>query len=405
MNALTLSLASIRTRKLQSFLCVLAVACGIALLSSVYLLFSASEQGLMKNAQGVNIVVGAKGSPLQLVLSTIYHGDIPTGNIDMHDMEEIEKNPQIKSAIPLAVGDNYKGFRIVGTTPDYPALYKADLRDGKMFAAPYEVVAGAKTGLIVGEKFAAAHGFAADSDDIHDDHLYNVSGVLKPTGTVLDRLILTQYQSVQDLHGHHEEHEEHEAHHEEEDEHELGHQITALLIKVNNPAAMMNLPRKINQDEHVMAVVPSHVMARVMKNTGIGRDGVVFLGCVFLTLSMLMLLSVLASGLAQRKYDLAILRVLGASSGMLALTVLIEGLVLSAGGAALGLVAGHGIAYLVAMTVPAIQSLLIPSLLLWPVTADLGFMAAGILCGAIASALPCLTAGRADAAVILAQGR
>ena len=198
MNALTLSLASIRSRKLQSFLCVLAVACGIALLSSVYLLFSATEQGLMKNAQGVDIVVGAKGSPLQLVLSTIYHGDIPTGNIDMHDMEEIAKNPQIKSAIPLAVGDSYKGFRIVGTTADYPALYKAQLQDGKMFGATYEVVAGSKTGLGMGDKFAAAHGFSADSDDIHDDHLYNVTGVLKPTGTVLDRLILTQYQSVQD---------------------------------------------------------------------------------------------------------------------------------------------------------------------------------------------------------------
>ena len=96
MNAASLSIASIKNRKLPSFLCVLAVACGIALLTAVFLLFSAAENGLMKNAAGVDVVVGAKGSPLQLVLSTIYHGDTPTGNIDMHDMEEIVRNPNVK---------------------------------------------------------------------------------------------------------------------------------------------------------------------------------------------------------------------------------------------------------------------------------------------------------------------
>lgn len=416
MNAVDLSLASIKSRKLPSFLCVLAVACGIALLTSVFLLFSAAENGLMKNAQGVDIVVGAKGSPLQLVLSTIYHGDIPTGNIEMDDMRAIERNPNVKKAIPMAIGDNYKGFRVVGTTPDYLRLYRAEIAKGKAFAAPYEVVAGSKTGLSVGETFAAAHGFSADSDDIHDDHLYTVVGVLKPAGNVTDKLLLTPYQSVQDLHSHH--HHEDEAEHEHEHEHEhadhdadgedeeaLGHQITALLIQVKTPAARMNLPRQINRNEHVMAVSPGHVMARVMKNSGFGKDAVILLGCVFLGLAMLMLLSVLASGLAQRRYDLAVLRVLGASPGLLAGTVMAEGLILSMLGSVLGVALGHGIAFAIAASVPALQTLLVPAHLLLPAAMDAGFIAAGVACGALASLIPCLGAARTDIASLLARGR
>lgn len=407
MNILTLSIASIKSRKLPSFLCVMAVACGIALLVSVLLLFSAAEKGLMKNAQGVDIVVGAKGSPLQLVFSTMYHGDIPTGNIEMHDLEQIGKNPNVKTAIPLAIGDNYKGYRVVGTTQDYPQLYKASVQNGKMFKDLYEVTVGAGVDVKIGEEFAARHGFSADSDDVHDAHLYKVVGKLKPTGTVLDKLLLTPYQSVQDLHSHHEEHEE--GHHDDdEDEAEelaLGHQITAILIKVKTPAALMNLPRQINKNEHVMAVSPSHVMARFMKSTGMGRDMVMVLGCVFLTLATLMLLSVLASGLAQRKYDLAVLRVLGAAPSLLAGTVMIEGLILSFLGALAGVILGHGIAYFIALSLPALHSLFLPASLLSAHHADIVFIAIGTVCGALAGIVPCWQAARTDAATILATGR
>lgn len=395
MNSLTLSLASIRNRTLQSFLCILAVACGIALLHAVFLLFSATEGGLMKNAQGVDIVVGAKGSPLQLVLSTVYHGDIPTGNIDMTDMEKIAKNPQVKSIIPMAIGDNFKGFRVVGTSPDYVRLYNGDVAEGKMFANPYEVTVGSSVKVSVGNEFAARHGFSADSDDVHDDHLYHVVGRLKPTGTVLDKLILTPYQSVQDLH----------SHADDEEDGSFAHQVTALLIKVKTPAAMMNLPRAINGNEHVMAVVPSHVMSRVMKNAGLGRDGVILLGSAFLVLSMLMLFSALASGLSQRKYDFALMRVLGASPSTLVVTMLCEALILSGIGSLAGLVAGHGIAYGVSSLAPSLQSLFLPSSLLLPGAADLFFMVAGMACGAVAGIVPCIMAARIDTASILAQGR
>ncbi len=314
----------------------------------------------------------------------------------MAEVEKIATNPQVKKAIPLAIGDNYKGFRIIGTTPEYLDLYKADVAEGKRFAGLYETVVGANTNIEVGTKFAALHGFSADSDDVHDAHLYTVVGKLKPTGTVIDKLLITSYQSVQDLHGNHAD---------EEDEVALGHQVTALLIKVKTPVAIMNLPRELNRNESAMAVSPGHVMARLMKSSGFGRDVLAILGYTFLLLAMLMLLSVLASGLAQRRYDLAVLRVLGASAGTLSLTVMEEGIVLSAAGSVFGVVLGHIVAYVIATLVPAMQSLFLPFSLLQMVPADMLFIAAGVTCGMAASVIPCIMAARTDIAGVLAQGR
>src|SRR5262249_29476654 len=155
MNPLGLATASIKTRPLQSALCASAAAAGIALLCAVFLLSQAIDDGLTRNIRGVDIIAGAKGSPLQLVLSSVYHADIPNGNIEMDDAEKLMHNPQVKQAIPLAIGDNYKGWRVVGTTPDYLSLYNAVLAEGKIFAQPFEAVAGAETGLKIGTKFAA----------------------------------------------------------------------------------------------------------------------------------------------------------------------------------------------------------------------------------------------------------
>ncbi len=404
MNALTLSFASLRARKLQSSLCILAIACGITLLLSVSLLFTASEKGLRANAGNIDMVVGAKGSPLQLVLSTVYHADIPTGNITMHDMEAIERNPQVRSVIPLAIGDNYKGYRVVGTTTAYPVLYKAQLSSGVMMKSTFDVVAGANVPLDIGTEFAATHGFSADGGDVHNDHMYKVVGKLKPTGTSIDKLIITPFESVQESHAHHHHEEKHSEHeHSQADEDDA--EITALLVEVKSPAALMNLPRQINESEHTMASVPSHVIARTMKSANMGKDSVIILGGIFLSLAVLMLLSVLASGLAQRKYDIAVLRVLGASSGVVTRTVMYEGLILGFMGSFFGVVMGHILAYSVACMLPLTHSLFLPVALLQPALSDAYFLAGGIACGVIASILPCVMAARADTASTLAQGR
>lgn len=400
MNAASLALAAVRSRPLHSVLSVTAAAAGVALLCAIFLLSQAIDEGLSRNARGIDIVAGAKGSPIQLVLSAVYHADVPNGNIDMADYQHLAHNPQVKQSIPLALGDNYKGSRVVGTTPDYLALYHAKVAEGRIFNQPFEAVAGALTGLGVGLKFAALHGFAADSDDVHNFHLYTITGVLKPTGTVLDRLITTPVESVQQLHSHPDPDDPDAA-----EELKLGHQVTAALIKVKSPVAILNLPREINRSTNILAASPSYQMTRLSQSLGFGRDVLTALGIGIVILSMLMLLSTLASSLTARRYDLAVLRVLGASPQTLASTVIAEGLLLSGIGSVVGLIVGHIMAYGMASMIGSLSGIVLPVTLLAPQPQDTGFLAIGMTAGLLAGLVPALSAARTDIAGLLARGR
>jgi putative ABC transport system permease protein len=447
MNAVSLAVAAIRARPLQSALCVLSTTLGSALLILVFLLSQTIASGFLRNAEGIDIVAGAKGSPLQLVLSSVYHADVPAGNIEMSDYLALQDNRHVRQAIPLALGDNYQGWRMVGSTPDYLQLYKAEFADGQVFDHPFEAVVGAATGMKIGESFAARHGFAADSDDIHDSYLYTVTGVLKPTGTVLDRLIVTSVDSVQALHsGHHhdedhdeapaEGHDSHDAHdthdhdeahdhdaahehdaahdHDEAHDHDahddkaaeeaLGHQVTAVLIKTRSPIDRMNLPREINQSTDLLAAVPSLEMARLTKSLGIGKTLILALGVGFVALSALILLASLASSLAVRRYDLAVLRVLGASPGKLLLTVVAEAVLLSGVGTVIGLGVGHGVGYIAALNIDTLQGIGLPETFLQVHALDGVLLILGLMIGVIASLIPAISAARTDIAGLLAKG-
>lgn len=400
MNALSLALSSIRSRPLQSGLCVTASAAGVALLAALMLLSQGIQGGFLRNAQGIDVVVGAKGSPLQLVLSSVYHADVPTGNIDMHDMERLQHNPKVKSIIPIALGDNYRGFRIVGTVPEYLAHYAAEYAAGKVFTAPFDAVAGALTGLKTGESFAGVHGLTAGGDDVHHFHDYKITGVLKPTGTVLDRLIVTSLGSVQELHRHPDIGDPDAA-----EDLQVAHQVTALLVKVKNPVATMSLPREINATSNMIAASPSYEMARLSQSLGFGRDLLAAVGIGFVALSALMLLSSLASSLSTRRYDLGVLRVLGASPETLAGTVAAEGLVLAGAGTVAGLGLGHALAYEMASNVSSLGGVVAPASFLQWDALDGWLLLMGLLTGLVAAAVPALSAARTDIAALLARGR
>ena len=409
MTPFSLAIASIRARPLQSSLCVAATAAGIALVCVVFLLSGAVERGFLRNAQGIDIVVGAKGSPLQLVLSSVYHADIPTGNISTADAEKLEHHAQVKQVIPLALGDNFRGYRIVGTTPEYIGLYGGEIKNGSIFNKPFEAVAGTATGMKVGERFAGAHGLSAGGE-VHEDSHYQIVGTLEPTGSVLDRLILTSVASVQELHEHHEGHEDGKEEHEHEHEaYEAGeephNQVTALLVKVKGPMAVVNLPREISRIANLQAASPAYEMARMWQAMGFGRDLLAALGMGFVALSALMLMSGLASGLSARRYDLAVLRVLGAAPKALFATIIAEGLALSVGGTLIGMLIGHIAAYCVAAGIESLRGVVLPSqfLMLSPVDATLLTIGVGV--GLAAAAIPGLLAARTDIAALLARGR
>ena len=229
MNFLKLSWKNIAFRPLSATLSIILLALAIAMISLMFHVSKQLENTLNKNINQIDMVIGAKGSPLQLILSAVFQIDAPTGNIKLEEAQRIAKNPLVKKAIPLAYGDNFKGFRIVGTDTSYLALYQTKLKEGDYFHESFEVVAGAtvasKLQLKVGDTFKSQHGFDEGGEG-HDD-LFKVVGILAPSGTVADKLLLTPVASVWDVHNHsdeegHDEHgeEEHGKHEDDEEHHD-----------------------------------------------------------------------------------------------------------------------------------------------------------------------------------------
>lgn len=341
MSDLALILSSLKSRWLSSVLSVFLTAFGVMLALLLIQFGNHVQNRLSVDGQGVDIVVGAKGSPLQLILSSVYHIDIPTGNIPYDEAMKWMAHQQVKTAIPLALGDNWRGYRIVGTTPAYMEHYGAQLGAGRIWGGAFEAVVGASVGLNIGDEFAGAHGLMAGGHS-HDGARYKVVGVMKPTGSVLDRLVLTSLDSVLELHGQksveHEDHEHGHEHHEEE----AAPEITAILLTTKSPIANINLPRSINRESKLQAANPALEMARLTSMLGLGSQSFAALSGVLIVIASLSIFAGLAGGLENRMGDLAVLRAIGYSKRKVFKIITCEGLLVVAGGLILGLVMGLG---------------------------------------------------------------
>jgi putative ABC transport system permease protein len=240
---LKLTWANLTARPLANILTILTLSIAIILISILLQFSAVIDQRLSKDTANIDLIVGAKGSPLQLMLSSLFHIDVPTGNIPLGHAQALMKHPQIKTAVPLALGDSFRGYRLVGTKPDFLDLYEARLQEGKLWSHPQEVVIGARVqkelGLNIGQKFITSHGLSNTSTggNQHQDAPYIVTGIIAPTNSVLDRLIITSADSIWHAHSvtvnkdanspDHDEHENHDGRHVADqtrhDEHEHKH--------------------------------------------------------------------------------------------------------------------------------------------------------------------------------------
>jgi putative ABC transport system permease protein len=327
MNIWNISLQNIKSKPLYTFLSVFIASLSIALLLGTQQLKRSFENQIENNLGNIDVVVGAKGSPLQLVLASVLHLDNPTGNISYKEALKISKNPLIKSAIPISYGDNYKGYRIVGTTYEYAALYNAKLEKGHPVENAMEVVLGnsvaLKLNLKIGDTLLSAHGFVENSIEEHDAVL-TVVGILKPTQKVIDRLILTNLESVWDVHNH-ERKENHEGHdyHDIQDEKE----ITSLLIRFKSPRGLLPFLRRINEQTNMQAALPKYELHKLYAYTSIGFKTISLIAYLILVISCITLFISLYKMVKERAFDLAILRTYGASTFQLIKMVFYEGLI------------------------------------------------------------------------------
>lgn len=340
LNALTITLRSLSDRALPTALTLLLMALGTAMLTFVLCAAAQLEDAATRDARGIDLVVGPKGSPLQLVLSTVYHLDNATATIPAETQSTVGANRFVKRTVPLAIGDSYRGYRLVGTTADYVQIYHAAPGQGRMFAAPGEVVFGATaaaaTGVHLGMAFHSSHGLAAGGEE-HEETSLNVVGILKPTGTVIDRLVLTPVETIWALH---------EGSHAVPSHADAAlaapqRALSAVLVQYASPLAALGLPRVIDAQPSLQAAQPALESAKLAHMLGATVQVLRAVAGLLLGCAALAMFVALFHALEERRRDLALLRVLGAPPGRLMRLLLAEGLVLSVGGAALGWLGGH----------------------------------------------------------------
>ncbi|MBS61559.1 FtsX-like permease family protein [Salinisphaera sp.] len=450
MNLWRLSLAYLRHQKLTAALNVFLLALGSAIIVVLLLASTQLKDNLVRDAGGIDLVVGAKGSPLQLILSSIYHIDAPTGNIDLAEARRWSRHRLVDRAIPVALGDSVQGFRIVGTSDDFLPLYDAEFAGGRGWHAPMQAVLGAQvaaaTGLSVGDNFAGVHGFAA-SGHTHEDSRYTVVGVLAPTRSVIDRLALTDVRSVWALHGglghdhgHEDEHAAddhgHEHEHEHDEDHTHGHaeqpgapdhdhhdthaaveqaplpsvlepdfpatgrQITALLLISDSPLAALTLPRLINRVSSLQAAAPVAEITRLLGLIGFGLDTLAAFAGLMIAAAALSVFVALYNALRARRVDLAMMRSLGASRVQLLRHILLEGQMLALGGVTLGLLIGHLVTEGLGLWLQDAQLFHLTGWAWQP--AEWGLLVMAVVVGLLAALLPAIQAYRVDIARTLA---
>ncbi len=398
MNFAQLAWSYLRARPLGTLLNVLLLALGVGTIGFVLIVDGQVGDSLNRDAKGIDLVVGAKGSPIQLILSGIFHLDVPTGNIPAGAAADLAADPLVKRVIPVSIADSFRGYWILGTTSDYVSLYGGTFAAGGPWREKMQAVLGAtvaaRAKLGVGDRFVGSHGLA-EGGPLHGDSVYTVVGVLNPTGTVLDRVALVDPASIWFVH---------EGVIRDADERkvlEAERQVTALLVQYASPLAAVTLPRKINSETNLQAASPAYESARLFRIVGVGADVIRAFGGVVLATAALSLFIALYHALNERAYDIAVLRTLGARPSGIAWMLMLEALMLAALGGVLGLMLAHGMAALLARWMADQQSLRIDP---WAFTAgELWLLVPAFLAAALAALLPSWRAAHADISATLAR--
>jgi putative ABC transport system permease protein len=386
MNFIKLAWKNLTARPLSMVLTLVLFALGVGLTSLLLLVNKQLTDKFEKNLAGVDVVMGAKGSPLQMILCNMYHVDAPTGNISLKTAKPFlnPRHPFFKQSVPLSLGDSYKGYRIVGTIKDFTKLYSGEISEGKLWDAPLETTLGAtvaqKTGLKVGDTFASNHGLNTEGDE-HDHAKFKVVGIFKPSNTVLDQLVVTATQSIWMVHEHAKEETEEGVKNDEKEQGKLveksknippavisyknavtGHldvsqddriallnetdttkQITSVLLQFKNNKSVqaLNFQRNINQNTDMQAATPAIELNRLFEMMGVGEKALRSLAFLIVFVSGLSIFIALFNSLKERQYELALMRVMGAGRHTLFILIVAEGLLLSFIGFLAGILLSH----------------------------------------------------------------
>ena len=427
------AIRNLAEKPVQNLLIGLIVAAAVMLSTVVVMLSQGIQAGLVKATEPFDLIVGAKGSPYQLVLNTVFLQDSPVGNISHAEYEKIAENSMVEAAVPLGFGDSFRGHRIVGAGTGIfaHAIKKGQpawlqMSEGKPFDAPFEAVLGAKAakdlGLKVGDTFVSVHGTVETNAEQHAHSPYTVVGILKPVEGPYDQAILVSIESIWKVHEHgHEaaddkmaaaapvkaeaqgggqedEDHDHDALAEEHGHSHAEGAVTAVMLKPKGYAEAMRLYQQYQKDAAIQLLFPAQVIVRLFSFMGQGEQVLSMIAWSVLAMAICTVaLSVYWSSLS-RVREKVILRVLGAKTGDLFMIVFTEGAILSITATLAGLAGGHGLFVLLASSLLQHTAITVPTG--WSM-AELYLGLLAVIASLAASAIPALLTYKADLAEYL----
>lgn len=389
MNVFSLAKANMRQRWLATLLTMMLVAIGVALVHAILTIKAEVQSGFNRGVAGkIHLVVGPKGSPMQLVLNSLFHVSKPVGNLPSSFYDSLRDNPKVKLAIPIAVGDNYQGLAVVGTTPEFlndlelANAQKFTFEQGRAFQAKYETVLGAEaarqTGLKLGDEFHATHGIEEGGAEHEEEH-FKVVGILEPTGTPHDRALYCSLDSVYGLH-----------------EKLTGRPLSAILVVMQSDLWIGSFAREINDGKEAMAALPSSEIRDLMKIVGNADKVLVAISWLVLFAAGVSILVSIYNSMNDRRREIAIVRALGAPAAVVFEIIVIEAATICVVGGLAGLLVSHGAIFFGRAPIHAMTGVVIGAAL--PGLQDLLLLAGAVGIGVVSSLIPAVSAYKTDIA-------
>ncbi|MBK6536676.1 MAG: ABC transporter permease [Ignavibacteria bacterium] len=414
MNTLRIVYKNIKQRSLSSMLTILSVLLGVGLVTAILILKNESEEAFNHAATGYEIIVGPKGSSLQLTLSTVYQIGLPIQNMPIKVYDLLKNDKRVRLAIPYVFGDNYKNFRITGTVSELFSEfeYKKGIRykidEGSFFSNDFEAVIGKevadKTGLKTGDTFSGSHGIESyEGASEHSEKKFKVTGILSRTFTPSDRMIFVSMNSVWELHNHENEITGNEDHQIIPDSMKT---ISAVLLKLKSPVFFDLLRRQINENKYeginAQAVLPLFEIKQLFDIIGNINSVILVIAYLVIFTAAVSILVSIYNSMNERMREIAIMRSLGARRFLIMKIIIFEGMFLSAAGAILGSISGHIAVFLLEEKISGLSGIKISGFVFSMF--EVYLITGTIILGIIVSIIPAVKAYRTDVSKNLNSG-
>jgi putative ABC transport system permease protein len=365
MTATQIAWAHLKHRAWSTSIILTTMALALASIIVLLLFSQQYERRLHKDVKGIDLVFAKTGDAAAITGQSILQIDPPVGQMSLGEADALRNNPLISWSVPLYIADNYRGYRIVGTEQKFSFLYKAELEPGSSFwGTPFDAVIGKdvskRTGLDVGDSFRATHGLTRDGTVHGSDYEYVVTGILQPTGGVIDRLILTSMQSLWDTHG--------------------NQQVSALIVRAKDKQALATFAQ---HQTHLKSAVPAPVVADMLESQR-QLFKILYSVALFLVIASILAIHLtLQRSVIVRSSDMAMLRVMGATPTKLFQQIFMEAVILASIGTLVGFFIGHLVVAALAWFLPPTRGAGLSGLgFTWPeITLLVSTLSLGLLAG------------------------